>query len=169
MRQNNINMLLGIGAIAGILFGMYGLSKANSALNAYNVAVDSVSHKVAIDPPAAVIQAATEKAVNGAIDVIAKAELTEAKRSIAEAATKHVATAVEEATKTIDLSAPELKDQIVKNAGEKVGNFVMNKLKATNFGNLTPKEEGVADIIRAAKEAGMSSWDIQRVLEASKK
>jgi len=168
MKQNTINILLGIAGLAGLAFGLYGLGKANMALDAYATAVDSVTGKVTIDPPAAVVKAATEKAMNGAIDMIAKAELQTAKKELASAAANGVANAIEEATKSIDLSAPEIKAQIVKGAGEKVGVFVVDKLKNTNFGG--NPVNGDAAIIKACTEAGIrDSWDIRRVLEASKK
>lgn len=167
MKQNTINILLGIAGLAGLAFGLYGFGKANMALNAYATAVDSVSGKVTIDPPAAVVKAATEKAMNGAIDMIAKSELQTAKKELASAAANEVAIAIEEATKSINLSTPEVKNQIIKGAGETVGTFVVDKLKTMSFGGNIP--HGDAEIIKACTEAGMTSYDIERVLEASKK
>lgn len=178
MKQSTINFLLGVGAFAGFCFGAYGLYKASQLNNAFVSKVNDVTGKIEVDVPESVIQAATNKALSTEVGKIATREaraldntITTMVKETVNASKKSITEGVKDAiTKQLaDVKVSDLQAKVVESATEKVAGELVDSFKAvsTPWVNIKPSTTGnnTVDIIRACKDAGMSSWQIENVIE----
>lgn len=178
MKQSTINFLLGIGAFAGFCFGAYGLYKACNLQNAFVSKVNDVTGQIEVDIPESVVQAATTKALSTEVGKIATREaraldnaITSMVKETVNASKKSITAGVKDAiTKQLaDVDVSGLQDQVIESATEQVASDLIDSFKAvsTPWVNIKPSTTGnnTVDIIKACKDAGMSSWQIQDVIE----
>lgn len=177
MKQSTINFLLGVSAFAGFCFGAYGLYKASQLNNAFVSKVNDVTGKIEVDVPESVIQAATNKALSTEVGKIATREaraldntittmVKETVNASKKSITEGVKGAIEAQLKDVNIS--NLQDLVVESATEQVASELIDSFKTVSTPWVNIKSttgNNTVDIIKACKDAGMSSWQIQDVIE----
>lgn len=176
MKQSTINFLLGLGAFAGFCFGAYGLYKATTVQNAFVSKVNDVTGQIEVDIPESVVQAATNKALNKAVESVAAHETALVRDTVktmvagavkAESATvkDKVSKAITDQVKNIDISG--MRKQVIDDVSKQAFKEVMGGVRTFIKSGTSDTTDAVA-IVEACAEAGMDSYDIEKVLKAAK-
>lgn len=157
---------------AGNVFSLWKIYKLSEQIKEFNNSVDEVTRNINVDIPDKVVAVAMDRAANreaeAAAKNVAKTATDTIQKSVDKAIEKEksgiepaVRMELEKKISLVDIE--DIKSKVAKEAASTITSGMISRISGISSSCDT------AEVIRACKEAGMSGWQIQDVIETMKK
>lgn len=159
--------------IAGEIYTLWRVNKVSKEVTRFNAAVDEAARYVNVDIPNELIAVAMDKAANAEASKAAAKAADDAKAIVqasVDEVIKQEKSSIENSVKTelerqinlVDIE--DIKSKVINKTSASIANDVMARVPfISSYGS-----SDIAGVIRACKEANMSSWQIEDIVKSIK-
>lgn len=178
----NTKTMIGIGiaagttavtTIAGEIYTLWRVNKVSKEIERFDAAVNEASRYIDVNIPNELVTVAMDRAANAEASKAAEKAANDAKAIVQTSVDKvikneknnieaSVKTELERQINLVDIE--DIKSKVVNKTSASIANDVVTRLPfISSYG-----DSDIANIIRACKEANMSSWQIEDIVKSVK-